>query len=148
MNRKEAQFNRLKMALDSYSPQVDQSLIIKAVAQTNHKIKKIKQFSDKYMGIAVTGVISDMTPPNIRLLGMSVDLGNMSSENNTENKKKMLILEGIVFGDRSTFEATLAGYLVKLKSSPIISQFNINTRSFEFVEEKEVLRFTAQLELV
>jgi hypothetical protein len=65
-----------------------------------------------------------------------------------ETKSKVLILEGIVQGDRLTLESTLAGYLMELKNSPLFEQPDISTKSFEYSGNNEVLRFKAKLNLI
>jgi hypothetical protein len=100
----------------------------------------------------------DLTPPNVRLLSISTQLGPLpqkASSEDTKGKKavqapksKVLILEGIVQGDRLTLESTLAGYLMELKNSPLFEQPDISTKSFEYSGNNQVLRFKAQLNLV
>jgi hypothetical protein len=63
-------------------------------------------------------------------------------------KPKVLILEGIVQGDRLTLESTLAGYLMELRNSPLFDQPDISTKSLEYSGNNQVLRFKAQLNLV
>jgi hypothetical protein len=45
-------------------------------------------------------------------------------------------------------ETSLADYIVKLKNSPIFGRPVIKKRSFKFFEDKEVLQFTVQLDLI
>ena len=71
-----------------------------------------------------------------------------SCRRKNENIKKNLILEGIIFGDRMTFESTLSDYLVQLKKVPLFSRASVQKRAVELLEEKEVMKFTAQLELI
>jgi hypothetical protein len=146
-NHKEAQLDGLKQQMDTYSPLVNQDLILAAVAQTNAKMQTLKDISNKYKTIAIIKTVSDMTPPNIRLLSISADFGNPSGET-SDSKKAILVLDGIVLKGDVPYEAVLAGFIVKLKNSPLFGLSSINKRSFEFVENQEVLRFTAQLELV
>jgi len=47
-----------------------------------------------------------------------------------------------------TSESLLAGYLIKLKSSPMFGKPVIKKKYYDVFEDQEVLRFTAQLELV
>ena len=101
-------------------------------------------------------VISDS---NIRLLSISTQLGPLPdkkppAEAKTKKQKqkiqpppKILILEGIVRGERLSLEAALAGFLMELKNSPLFDQPTINKKSFEFSGNNEVLRFTARLNL-
>jgi hypothetical protein len=100
----------------------------------------------------------DLTPPNVRLLSLSTQLGPLPIKTPPKNakgkkaapaeKSKVLILEGIVQGNRLTLESTLAGYLMELKNSPLFDQPNISSKSFEYSGNNEVLRFKAQLNLV
>ncbi|MFH2219359.1 MAG: pilus assembly protein PilM [Pseudomonadota bacterium] len=147
LDRKEARLDGLRRQMDNYSPLVNQDLILKAVAQTNEKMHALKEFSNKYKSMAIIKTVSDMTPPNIRLLSISADFGKPSEEA-SDSKKNILVLDGIVLKGDVPYEAVLAGFIVKLKNSPLFGQSSVNRRSFEFIENQEVLRFTAQLELV
>ncbi len=146
-DQKKAQRDQLQAQIDKYSPQVDQNLIIKAAAKTNQKMQRLKAFGNTYFPMAVISEISEITPPDIHLLSINANMGGLPAEKNKE-QKRTLTLEGIVFGDRLTFEASLAGYLVKLKGSLIFAEPVMKKRSFEFVDNKEVLRFSIQLQLV
>jgi len=145
-DQKKTEIAQLQRGLDSYGPLMNQDLILKAVAQTNRKMKTLREFGHKYQIMAVISEISEITPSNIRLLSIDAVSGGLM-EKKDESRKKTLVLEGIVLGDRLTFEASLAGYLVRLKNSSILGKPNINRRSFEFIGDKEVLRFTVQIDL-
>ena len=66
-------------------------------------------------------------------------------ENNPSNN---LSWEGVILGDRLTFESTLAGYIVKLKGSPLFQTPSVENKSFKYLDKREVLIFTAKLDLV
>ena len=83
---------------------------------------------------------------NIRLMSISADFGQPSSDGK-EAPQKTLILDGIIQGERINLESMLAGYLMELKNSPLFDQPSIDRKSFEFFESREVLHFTAQLKL-
>ena len=146
-DQKMAQRDQLQAELDKYTPQVNQNLIVMAAAKNNQKMQRLKALGKKYFPMAVISEISEITPPDIYLLSINADIGGLPTEKN-EEQKRTLTLEGIVFGDRLTFEASLAGYLVKLKGSSIFAEPVMKKRSFEFVDNKEVLRFSIQLEMV
>ena len=57
-------------------------------------------------------------------------------------------MEGVVIGNRLTFESILAGYIVKLKDSPLFETPSIENKSFKYLDKKEVLVFSAKLDLV
>ncbi|MGD9045843.1 MAG: hypothetical protein PVG06_19175, partial [Desulfobacterales bacterium] len=115
----------------------------------------------KYLNLAVIGEVVKLTPSNIRLLSIATQLGPVPdkkppAEDKSKKSKakveakpppKVLILEGIVQGDRLSLEAALAGFLMELKNSPLFDQPTINKKSFEFSGNDQVLRFTAKLNL-
>ena len=156
----EKEDNKLKMTqhLQQYNLRVDQNLILKLVEQIRQKNKSDRAIGQKYLNLAVISEVVDLTPPNVRLLSISTQLGPLQKKIPAkDNKKKkaapppepkILILEGIVQGDRLTLESTLAGYLMELKNSPLFDQPDISTKSFEYSGNNEVLRFKAQLKLV
>ena len=74
----------------------------------------------------------------------------MGDKNQTDGEQanQQIEMEGVVLGDRLTFESTLAGYIVKLKGSPMFGTPSIENKSFKFLDQKEVLLFSAKLDLV
>lgn len=136
---------QLQQQIETFQPQVDQNMILRLAVQTNDKKQAFKGYAQKYLGLTVIGEIAKITPSHIRLNSITAELGGVLEN---KSKKKILILDGIISGDRLTFEPFLAGYLVKLKNSPIFSQPKIIKKTFETFEDEEILRFTAQLELV
>jgi len=127
------------------------------VAQKQQHHQRLEGFGRKYMGMAVISEVSRMTPENIRLSNITIELGAVpvdhkkSMDQKKKGKKdiqKMIVLEGIILVDSLSFEAALANYMVKLKKSPLFSKARIQKKSVDMLEEKEVLRFRAQLDLV
>ena len=146
--------NKLQRQVDSSIPYVDQNLIIQMVAQKQQNIKILNRVGRRHMGMAVISEVARMTPENVKLLNVTVELGGVEdpkisdTKNADKNVKKMLILDGVILGDRFTFESSLANYLVSLKKSPIVRQAKIQRQTLELFENTEALRFTAQLDLV
>ncbi|MEJ2169883.1 MAG: hypothetical protein P8X90_30645, partial [Desulfobacterales bacterium] len=97
-----------------------------------------------YTAVAVISELADLTPANVRLFSISARLNNTPGDKKAE-KNRDLVLSGIVRGDRLTMEATLAGYLMDLKNSPLFDKPAISKKSFERYEDQEVLNFTARL---
>ena len=153
---KEAKKQQLTNHLEQYNLRVDQNLILKLVEQIRQKNKSDQAIGNKYLNLAVISEVVDLTPPNVRLMDISTRLGPLPAKQQANDKKKktaeassrVLILEGIVQGDRLMLESALAGYLLELKNSPLFDQPNISSKSFEFSGNNEVLRFKAQLNLI
>ncbi len=158
IREKETRKQQLANQLEQYTLRVDQNLILKLVEQIRQKNKSDRAIGQKYLNLAVISEVVDLTPPNVRLLSLSTQLGPLPIKTPPEKAKgkkvaptknsKVLIVEGIIQGDRLTLESTLAGYLMELKNSPLFDQPNISSKSFEYSGNNEVLRFKAQLDLV
>ena len=154
---KEDQKQQLTQHLERYNLRVDKNLILKLVEQIRQKNRSDQAIGKKYLNLAVISEVVDLTPPNVRLLNISTRLGPLPAKQQPQKGKKkqkaegspkILILEGIVQGDRLMLESALAGYLLELKNSPLFDQPNISSKSFEFLGNNEVLRFKAQLSLI
>jgi type IV pilus assembly protein PilM len=156
---KDAQKMQLQQLLEGYNLRVDKNLILKLVQEIREKNRADQAIGKKYLNLAVIGEVVNLTPSNIRLLSIETRLGPLPAKappKGEKNKKqkaaapppRVLILEGIVEGDRLTLESALASYLMELKSSPLFDQPTISNKSFAFSGNNEVLHFTAKLNLV
>ncbi len=147
IDQKKLELANLQVAVEKFKPLVNKNLIIDLASKTQNKRKSIKELGDKYKGIAVINEISSITPSKIRLLSISANMGGKPQKDG-KPPKQQLEVEGVVLGDRLTFESTLAGYIVKLKGSPLFGTPSVENKSFKYLDHKEVLLFTAKLDLV
>ncbi len=143
IDEKEMKVFALQRELDSFAPRVDRELIALLLQKVKKGQDSMKGVGHRYKPVAVINEISRLTPAHVRLLSLSLDM-NPEAGNSS---RRLLRIEGVVFGDRLTYESLLAEFLVKLQTSPLLNNFSIQQRTFAFVEEKEVLRFTAQMEI-
>jgi type IV pilus assembly protein PilM len=147
IDQKQMELTELRAELEKFKPLVNKNLILNLASQSKDKRNAFKQLGDKYKGLAVINEISANTPDEIRLLSIRAEFGG-DGTGDTKGTKQTLQLEGIVMGNRLTFESSLAGYIVTLKSSPMIQSTNIENKAFKYLENKEVLLFQAKLDLV
>jgi type IV pilus assembly protein PilM len=146
IDQKQLELAKLQTEIEKFKPLVNKNLIIKLASKTQKKRYAIKQLGDKYKGVAVINEISAITPSDIRLISISADMGQPQADG--KKPKQQLAVEGVVIGDRLTFESTLAGYIVRLKGSPMFSTSSVDNKSFKYLDNREVLLFTAKLDLV
>ena len=83
----------------------------------------------------------------MRLLNLTALLDDGPTEKKSD-KNRVLILNGVVRGDRISLESTLAAYLIELNNSPLFEKPEISKKSFELHRGIEVLKFTASLKIV
>lgn len=144
---KEFKIHQLRRQLEEIAVRVDKNLIMKLVAETQSNLREIGEIAEKYLAVAVVSEITELTPDNVRLLSISTMLENENGKKKTEDKGT-LILNGIIQGSRLTLESKLASYIMELKNSPIFGQATISQKSFERVDNKEGLKFSARLKLL
>lgn len=144
---KKAKAIALSRQVEQYSPRVNQSIILQLAANAKRNSHSLKEYSRKYLGMAVIGEISRMTPSNIRLLNITANLGRISGDKD-KLPAKTVVLEGLVFGDQQALDASLATYLVKLENAPLFSQPSIHKSTVEYHDKKKVLHFTVHMKLV
>lgn len=145
INQKKIQTAGLQKHLDVYVPRVDQKLIMQLAANNIGQLKSLEAYGQKYKGVAIIGEVCAKTPPSIRLTTLALDLGAASGS--AGGKKAVMVLDGVVSGEQIQFESTLAGYLLRLKDSPMFKQAQIIKQAQETRGRQQVLRFTAQIEL-
>ena len=151
LEEKNTQSTRLQSQLESYSLRVDRSLIMKLVDEYRESNRSIQSLAKKYLDLAVISEITKLTPSGVRLLNIDARLGSPAEKPKKDDKKappqKILVLDGIIMGDRLTLDSSLAGYVMSLRNSPLFDQPTINKKSLEIFQNQEVLRFSAQLVL-
>ena len=137
----------LQNRIENQVPLVDKNLVLEHIGRMKRKRAQITSLRKRYLGMAVISELTDKTPDEVRLTSVTAEMGDNEGKS-APNKKRVLAINGVIFGNRLTYESTLAGYLLNLKKSPMFDRPVISKKSFEFVENKEVLRFQAQLDLL
>ncbi|MBF0223968.1 MAG: hypothetical protein HQK76_00810 [Desulfobacterales bacterium] len=158
ISQKKEIITSLDRKLEEYVPRVDENMVLMLMLQSEKNKKSIKERANNYKAVALISELSSITPENIKLINLSAELkqrkdnesteheeNNESEENNEETH--LVILEGIVSEESLKIESALAGYLIKLNSSPLFKRVFIKNRENEVLGGKDVLRFTAQLEI-
>ncbi len=153
----------LRKKIEHFAPRVDKTLVAKLVSRIREK-KHIKtETGDRYLEAAVISEISRITPGKIKLFNITIEPVNAleekpggrkvsdkdrKKEETTGSKNKIVVLNGIIYGDRLTFESSIIGYIIKLKKSPIFGEPVVKMKSFQTINDKEVMKFTAEFELI
>jgi hypothetical protein len=158
LRERESVIAQLEQELSQYKPRVDQNLISGMLSSSSRQHQLERTYVNRYLGMAVISELSSMTPANIRLIDLKVRTGAVQSGKVTKEPKrdtastkqegKSVTIEGVVFGDRKALEASLAGYIMKLKSSPMFSQISVQKNGIEPLRRDEVLYFVIEIKLV
>jgi Tfp pilus assembly PilM family ATPase len=175
ISNKKGDISRLQKQLAQYQPHVGQSDLLQMAAKTRQQKYSSQAYGERYLGMAVIGELTTLTPANIRLLNLKADFGVAAiekarelpketpqktapvekkessgeprKEQAPESKLGNLIVEGIIVGNRMSLESSLAGYLIKLQASPLFRQVTMQKNSVERDKKREVLRFTINMKI-
>jgi hypothetical protein len=143
---------------------VDAAVLQKTVEAAKKTQDALRAFAEKNFGLGVIGELSALTPKEIKLLNLTLDLGPPAKdemgptapEKSGKGQKaakpgpkyiKKIILDGVVEGDSQVFESVLAGYLVNLQNSPLFGDSTVSKRDVETIGGGQVLRFVVSLVL-
>jgi type IV pilus assembly protein PilM len=152
IREKELQKHALQTQLGAFQVRVDRNLILKLVDQIRAKNQGLQGVGSNFIGVGVLGEVANITPANVRLLTLNAKLNAApkpaAAGAKIEPAKKLLVMDGIISGERMNLESELAAYLMMLKTSPLFKQPAITRKAFETFDNKPVIRFTAQMELV
>ena len=119
-------------------------LIAKVKAERQH----IEKYRERYLDLAAINEIATLTPSNIRLVTVRLDLGGL--EQGVDKKAageprfappKGVVIEGLVTGDETVLDSSLAGYVLKIQTSPMFSGTEVTKNTPETFDNKKVVRF-------
>ncbi|MFH2066208.1 MAG: pilus assembly protein PilM [Pseudomonadota bacterium] len=145
MKKKQDQIAQLNARLESFSPLVEKKLILQMISVLESKRKATVSQAESSLCLAMLSELSRKTPENIRITGMDAQLLRNPSD---PVRKKLLLIQGLVFPGGSSPDADLAVYLMKLGESPIFKQVSIREKTIQTINGRKVLQFTAKLEPV
>ncbi len=160
---KARELGRLREQIAAQGVMVDTPLLRKTAEEAKHTQESLKAFAVKNFGLAAIGELSALTPRDVRLLNLTLDMGPPAKDapgpkapakpgkgQAREAKAgakyiKKIILDGVVEGDSQIFESVLAGYLVNLQNSPLFGDSTVSKRDVEVMGGAQVLHFVVSL---
>ena len=145
---KETDILELRKQIETYSTYVNKDFLISKISDLKNNQRALQKLTNNYLGIVIVKDIVASLPEKIRLFNLHYT--SMESSDGEESKTKVknnLILDGAIFGNRQTFDFTLAAYIRKLKSLDTVINIKINSSTLEEYNNREIMHFTANMEL-
>ncbi|MFP4517013.1 MAG: hypothetical protein ACLFNV_09480 [Desulfovibrionales bacterium] len=137
------QLAQLHVNLSAYDPVVNQALLLQRAAKVQNAQLLAKSFSKRYQGVAVISEVAALTPSNVSLLQLNLELGK-----DRASAGKALILDGFIRSDLQGADAQLASYMVRLKNSPLFKVPTVRKSTIEEIPgEGRVLHFLVNVDL-
>ncbi|MBI9083075.1 MAG: hypothetical protein JEZ11_05715 [Desulfobacterales bacterium] len=146
-SKKDKGVERLQSELDRFSPRLGQNLVLTLADQTVVQMKRLSVVSQRYMGLAVVNEIARITPAKVKLVSLTAEF-DPPGGGAKKGKSRHVIVDGVVLGDRLTFDAVLAEYILKLGNSPMFQKPSIEKRTLENLDGKDVLRFAVRAKMI
>lgn len=138
----------LKREMSMFNPLISEDKVTKLANDVKMQRKISRQYAEKYLGMAVIGEISSLTPENIRLNNLKIRALATSAvmdkpvKTAKEETAEGITMEGVVFGDRNMLDSYLAQYIIKLSNSPMLSRVSVYKNNIVNFKKNDVLQFT------
>ncbi len=133
--------------LQSRTPLVTSEMINETAGQLHKEAAALRNYSRKFVPVAVISELTSSTPVNVRLLNVRLDMGR-SGDGASAGRNRTVVVDGIIRGEESLFETYLASYLLRIRSSPLFADTVIHkSETEEFGSEGRVLRFIININL-
>jgi type IV pilus assembly protein PilM len=146
LSAKAAEVNRLIQKRDAFNVPLTQELVMALYAKANEKRDLISTLSRRYQSSAVMAEVIHLTPANIQLIALSADMDAPLPNSKTKTGPPVVI-EGIVTGDRIRFETDLASFMLTIDDSPLFKKPVVKNKRLQFLDNRQILRFSIQFEL-
>ena len=140
---------KLEVQLAQLGPSVDRPQLQQMVARVNQQRQLSKVYADRYLGMVLISELAALTPANIRLVDMKINLRPATSATTAAAAAKIedVTVEGLVFGERQSLESSLAGYALLLEASPLLQQVTIQKNTVGPYLKGEALHFIINMKV-
>ena len=157
--QKKTMMANLDHQLSQFKPQISKSLILEASTKASQRQISAKTIRNRYLGMAIISELSAMTLPNIQFIHIKMNLASIKTDikktqaadptkkEPSQSIEESVEIEGLVTGERSILETTLAGYAMALKNSPMFKQIVVQKNTIEQLKNGEALHFIIQMKV-
>ena len=143
---KAAEVDRLVEKRDAFNVPLTQDLVMALYAKMNQKRGLITTLSQRYFSSAIIAEVIHLTPANIQLIALSADMDGPLQESKKKTESSLAV-EGIITGDPIRFETDLATYMLTIEDSPLFKKPVVKNKRLQFLDNRQVLRFSIQFAL-
>lgn len=143
-----------------FSPQLSDNGLLMAALKAQQTHTAAKELGSRYEYLALLGELSAVTPEGVQLLELELDLGRRPVTREPEEPARgrraavsapdprLLFVSGLIYGDPSDFDSTLATYLVRLQGSPLFTTASVMAQEpVQSYVEGEALKFSIRVEV-
>lgn len=155
--RKEAILAGLHVELAQHKPEVEQPTLERLMQQAIIQQQRLRHLGRKQLGMAALHEVSRLTPMNVRLTAVDLDLGppvhsavgppQPAADTGASAKPavRTVRISGFIYGERQGLNSHLARYIIRLGNSALFAQPGVVESRLESFIDATVLRFTLRL---
>ncbi len=143
---KKAELARVEQELQKTSPLVSEETFLQIAAAAKQKKQTYAELSHRYIGMALIGELSSLTPESISLTSLRANLAE-KPKGDAGKPENSSVLEGSINGNENMLETLLTSYVMKLRSSPMFSEVNVATSKIESSKQGSILTFVLNLKM-
>jgi Tfp pilus assembly PilM family ATPase len=144
----------IEMQIARLGPPVDRNQLMKMADKLTRQRQLSSSYAEHYLGMVLIGELASLTPSNIRLINLKINLepaqaGDASKQAKDAPKTQIekVTVEGLILGKRQLFETSLIGYTMAMEASPFFRQAIIQKNTIEPYIEGEALHFIMNLKV-
>jgi len=133
---------------------VDRNRLLQMAAKVAQRRQLSRSYADRYLGMVLISELAALTPENIRFTDLKINFGppqTGEASKRTQDAPKARIeevtVEGLILGERTLFETSLASYTMALDASPLFRQVSIQKNTVEPYIKDEALHFILNLKV-
>ena len=143
IDRKETVLARLDQQLERGVDAVE-DVTRERVSEIKGNRLLLERFKKRYLGVAVIGELSKLTPTGVHLLSVKATMGGDGK--GAKRAARGATIDGVVTGDLATLESVLAGYVLDLKNSRIFRRVEVGSNAIGRFHADQALHFSITVE--
>jgi len=144
VDKKEIRLSELQRQLGSSVQNVEQDTR-EMISKIRDNKTALKDFKKRYLGVAVVGELSKLTPTDIYLSTLKANMGADTGKEDNKSARGVNVT-GVVTGSSASSESLLAKYVLELQNSPIFKKVTIDKSNTKPFHSREALHFSLNID--
>lgn len=133
---------------------VDRNRLLQMAAKVAQRRQLSRSYANRYLGMVLISELATLTPTNIRFTDLKINFGPLQTGDASKQAKdsakarvEEVTVEGLILGERRSFETSLASYTMALDGSPLFRQVTIQKNTVEPYIKGEALHFILNMKV-
>jgi len=156
---REAELRRMEQTLARFQPPLEAPALLKLAADVGVLRRDLKDAGERLETLAVLAELSNILPPNVKVLNLTLDFGKASAPQPQGRQTaqgaavkngptRLMVVDAMILGDPGEFDTTLSRFLIELDASPLFGAPVIHSNAVQdFVPEGKVMHVVLHIGL-